>query len=213
MTEPLSIHESLLAVMRDVPSIKKGGWNAFHKFNFRGVEQVMDHIGPAFRKHGVIPMPTVLSLDSRDVTTKKGELMREVTVLVRYVFKGPAGDEYECTVPGEAQDTSASAVSKAMSVAQRIAYTQALAIPTGEADPEAVAAFERAAADPTTVLKTAIWGEAKKRGWVVGDEYQDLADDFAAWSQGGDIHTADVIALAEYRDHLIPPRTMKRGQS
>lgn len=213
MTETLTIREALLAVMRDVTKIGKGGRNSFYNFSFRGVEQVMDHIGPAFRKHGIVPTPHLQSLESRDVTTKKGETMREVTVIVRYEFSGPAGDSMACVVPGEAQDAGASAVSKAMSVAQRIAYTQALAIPTGEADPEAVAAFERAAADPMTVLKHAIWAEGKKREWVLEDDtYEALSDDFVHWSQG-EVHLehADEETLKRYLDHLRPPKRMQRA--
>jgi hypothetical protein len=215
MTETPTVHDALMAVMRDVTKIGKGGRNTFYNFTFRGVEQVMDHIGPAFRKHGIIPTPHLQSLESRDVTTKKGETMREVTVIVRYVFEGPAGDTTECTVPGEAQDAGASAVSKAMSVAQRIAYTQALAIPTGEADPEAVAAFERASKDPVTVLKHAIWVEAKKRGWIAEDTtYEALSDDFVHWSEGEvQLENADEQTLKSYLDYLRPPKRMQRGKS
>lgn len=213
-TEVPTIHEALLAVMRDVTKIGKGGRNTFYNFTFRGVEQVMDHIGPAFRTHGIVPTPHLQSLESRDVTTKKGETMREVTVIVRYEFAGPAGDKMDCTVPGEAQDAGASAVSKAMSVAQRIAYTQALAIPTGEADPEAVAAFERAAADPLTVLKHAIWAEGKSRGWVLGDDtYEALSDDFVHWAEGEvQIERADEGTLKKYLDYLRPAKRMQRTQ-
>jgi hypothetical protein len=213
-TEAVTVHNALIAVMRDVTKIGKGGRNNFYNFSFRGVEQVMDHIGPAFRKHGIVPTPHLQSLESRDVTTKKGETMREVTVIVRYEFEGPSGDKTSCTVPGEAQDAGASAVSKAMSVAQRIAYTQALAIPTGEADPEALAAFERAAADPLTVLKHAIWTEGKKREWILPDDtYVALSDDFAHWSQGEmEIEHADEEALKRYLDYLRPAKRMQRGK-
>lgn len=214
-TEVPTIHEALHAVMRDVTKIGKGGRNTFYNFSFRGVEQVMDHIGPAFRKHSIIPTPHLQSLESRDVQTKKGETMREVTVIVRYEFEGPRGDTMECTVPGEAQDAGASAVSKAMSVAQRIAYTQALAIPTGEADPEAVAAFERAAADPLTVLKQGIWVEAKKRGWILEDDtYQALSDDFVHWTEGEvQLEHADEETLRNYLGYLRPAKKMQRGRS
>lgn len=209
MTEKKSIHECLQAVMAEVTQIKKGSRNSFHNYMFRGVEQVMDHVGPAFRRHGIVPLPELLKLESRDVLTKKGDTNREVTVWVRYKFMGPAGDNYSIVVPGEAQDTGASGVSKAMSVAQRIAYIQALAIPTGEADPEA-AAFERGA-NPADKLKKEIWDEGKKRGWVLEDNtYEKLGDDFAEWSQGGQIEQADEAALKDYRDHLKPPRRMQR---
>jgi hypothetical protein len=204
MSEIPSIHEALLAVMLEVTHIRKGSRHDFHKFMFRGVEQVMDHVGPAFRRHGIIPLPQVLDLQSRDVLTDKGKTMREVTLKVRYTLTGPAGDSYVVETYGEAQDAGGSAVSKAMAVAQRLAYVQALAIPTGESDPEAVNV--QRASDPLLAVKVKIKAAADAKDWTM----EQLAADYSEWSQGGDIAEADRLQLTEYLKVLQPPRKMQR---
>lgn len=209
MTDKPNIHDALHAVMLDVREIAKTERNSFHKFMYRGVEQVMNAVGPAFRKHGIVPLPEVQTLESRDVMTKDGSVNREITVTVRYVLTGPAGDSVAIVVPGEARDAGASAVSKAMAVAQRIGYLQALAIPTVGADPESDH-FERGV-DKTIALKQLIWAEGKARGWVQEDDnYDRLAEEFTTWSQGVLLEQATEQLLQEFADFLKPPRKMQR---
>lgn len=209
MTEQISTRDALAAVMRDVRSIAKTERNSFHNFMYRGVESVMNAVGPALREHGIVPFPEVTRLDTRDVLTKKGDTNREVTVWVQYTFKGPAGDSEVIVIPGEAQDAGASAVSKAMAVAQRIGYLQMLGIPTVAADPES-SDFQRGT-DTTVSLKKAIWEEGKKRGWVLEDDsYEQLAEEFTIWSKGLLLEQADERLLQEFVDFLKPPRKMQR---
>lgn len=209
MTEPISTRDALAAVMRDVRSIAKTERNSFHNFMYRGVESVMNAVGPALREHGIVPFPQVTRLDSRDVLTKKGDTNREVTVWVQYTFKGPAGDSEVIVIPGEAQDAGASAVSKAMAVAQRIGYLQMLGIPTVNVDPESTD-FQRGT-DKTVALKKTIWAEGKQRGWVLEDDsYEQLAEEFTTWSQGLLLEQADERLLQEFADFLKPPRKMQR---
>lgn len=209
MTEQISTRDALAAVMRDVRSIAKTERNSFHNFMYRGVESVMNAVGPALRAHGIVPFPEVTRLDSRDVLTKKGDTNREVTVWVQYTFKGPAGDSEIIVIPGEAQDAGASAVSKAMAVAQRIGYLQMLGIPTVNADPESTDV--QRGTDKTVSLKKAIWAEGKSRGWVSEDDaYDRLAEEFTTWSQGLLLEQADERLLQEFLDFLKPPRKMQR---
>lgn len=203
MTER-TVFQAVADVMADVTHVGKSDRNDFHKFMFRGIDTVIDNVGPALRKHRVMVFPELLQLDSRDTQTDKGKTAREVTVRVKYTFYGPAGDDLSVVVPGEAQDTGDKAVSKAMSVAFRTALLQALAIPTREQEPDAQT-YERAA-DPVLGLKKKIMEAAKGRGWDVDG----LAQDYAEWSQGGDVRTAEEPDLAAYLKYLEPPRTMRR---
>lgn len=209
MTDKLTTREALVEVMRDVKSIAKKERNSFHNFVYRGVESVVNAVGPAMRAHGVLPLPEVISLESRDVLTKKGDTNREITLMVRYTFKGPAGDSESIVVPGEAQDAGASGVSKAMAVAQRIGYLQILAIPTVQQDPESDG-FERGT-DKTLDLKKRIWEIGQERGWVDGEgNYDQLAEEFTTWSQGVLLEQATEKLLQEFADFLKPPRKMQR---
>lgn len=209
MTDHISTRDALDLVMQEVRAIAKTERNSFHNFMYRGVESVMNTVGPALRKHHIVPLPKVTRLDTRDVLTKKGDAHREVTVWVQYTFKGPAGDCEVIEVPGEAQDAGASAVSKAMAVAQRIGYLQMLAIPTVNVDPESTDV--QRGTDKTVPLKKAIWTEGKARGWVLEDDsYEQLAEEFTTWSQGLLLEQADERLLQEFLDFLKPPRKMQR---
>lgn len=146
MTDP-TIHQALAAVMTDVRAVGKDGRNTSQNYNFRGIDGVLNAVGPALRTHRVVILPQLLSLTSEQVPTKNGGMSREVTVLVRYEFAGPAGDTLGVTVPGEAQDWGDKGVSKAMSVALRTALIQTLALPTDDVDPDAQS-YERAPSAP-----------------------------------------------------------------
>jgi hypothetical protein len=203
----VTVVQSLLEVMREVTAIEKGDRNDFHKFLFRGIDRVINQVGPALRTHGVLILPTLHKLESRDVTTEKGKLSREVTVEVAYTFYGPEGDQLVCVVPGEAQDTGDKAVSKAMSVAFRTALIQALTIPTEQQDPDAQTYTRKP--DALTAWKNKLMEEAKRREWDVDQ----LAHEFHEWSMGADIRDANADTLQKFHQHLVPPKTRTVSRS
>jgi hypothetical protein len=139
-----TVIEALLAVMEDVQAVGKGDRNNQQGYNFRGIDAVINAVGPAFRKHGVIAVPAKSEARYRDVQTSTGKPSRECTVTVMYRFYGPAGDFIEVEVPGESMDFGDKGAPKAMSVAYRIALLQALCIPTDEPEPDAQS-YERSA--------------------------------------------------------------------
>lgn len=141
-----NVTQALAAVMAEVRAVGK---NQKHdapnaKFMFRGVDAVVDAVGPALRTHGVIVVPQLLDVARRDVSTSQGKGSRETCVTVKYVFTGPDGSTLEAIVPGEAMDSGDKGTAKAMSVAFRIALLQALCLPTHDTDPDADH-YERAA--------------------------------------------------------------------
>jgi hypothetical protein len=150
VTAKPTVHEALAAVMTDVSAVKKGDRNAQQGFNFRGIDAVINAVGPALRKHGVTVSPRVDLYEYGTVTVgqpPKERQMGHVRVLVTYTFFGPAGDSLPAQAPGEAFDAGDKATPKAMSVAFRTALLQALALPTDEPDPDSHA-YERAPAPP-----------------------------------------------------------------
>lgn len=140
-----AIHEVLAAVMGDVRAVGKTGRNSAQNYNFRGIDEVMNAVGPVLRQHGVVVLPTVLEHTHETVTSANGKPMGHVMVKVAYTFTGPAGDSMTCTVLGEAMDYGDKTTAKAMSVAFRTALLQSLTLPTTETDPDAES-FERAEA-------------------------------------------------------------------
>lgn len=169
MSDKPSIYEALSAVMDDVQAVRKGDRNAQQGYSFRGIDAVVNAVGPALRKHGVIAVPHATEARYRDVQTSTGKPSRECTVVVTYRFYGPAGDFIEATVPGESMDFGDKGAPKAMSVAYRIALLQALCIPTDEPDADSQS-YERApqrddwdAAKPATDEQVNAWNDYSAR--------------------------------------------------
>lgn len=206
-TEPKpDVIETMWAVMRTVTSIGKSDFNDFHKFNFRGIDTVLDKVGPAFREHGIVTLPKLLSLDAVEVRSSKDKPMRLTTVTVEYTFVGPAKDTAVAVVPGEAWDSEDKGSSKAMSVAYRTALLQVLSIPTKERDPHAGPVV-------STRLAT-LRAEAKQLTMVAqGWTFEQLSDEYAAWSAGADIAAAEEADMEKFVATLRPKQTMQRGRS
>jgi len=132
------VHVAWARVMADVQSISKadrrddpGG-----HYNFRGVDRVLNAVGPALRRHGVLLLPTkVVDKEYREARTSKGTVMQECTVTMQWTVIGPMGDRLPpMETPGEATDTQDKSTSKAVSVAHRVVFLAALNIPTQDPD-------------------------------------------------------------------------------
>lgn len=131
------IFTALSAVMGAVQGVAKSSRNQQQGFNFRGIDAVMNAVGPALREHGVIVVPLAEEMQHESYETKGGTAMRNVTIRIRWRFYGPDGSSIEAVSFGEAADSGDKAVSKAHSVAYRTVLLQALCIPTDDPDPDA----------------------------------------------------------------------------
>ena len=124
-------------VMEDVRAVGKTERNTHQNYNFRGIDAVVNAVGPALRAHHVIVTPRVLSYEAENVTVGRNNTqMRSVTVMVEYTFIGPEGDSLVAVSIGESMDSGDKAVAKAMSVALRTCLLQSLMLPTDEPDPD-----------------------------------------------------------------------------
>ena len=132
----MKVHDSLLEVMKEVGAVGKNDRNTSQGFAFRGIDAVINAVSPAFQKHKVIVVPTVIESQSREVESAKGKAVTHVELKVAYTFYGSEGDFISATVCSEAMDYGDKATAKAMSVALRTALLQTLALPTDEPDPD-----------------------------------------------------------------------------
>lgn len=183
--EPPTVQQAWAAVMGDVQAIGKNSRNDDQKYMFRGVDAVMNAVGPVLRTHGVHVLPSkLLSVTYRDVRTSRDKPAREVTVQVQYRITGPRGDEMYAEVPGESMDFGDKGTAKAMSVAYRILFLQGLTIPTHEAEPDA-GTYERANATGPVVGSDLYQARQAAAGaWAVhyGEPTPDsVAAGFARW--------------------------------
>lgn len=138
------IVEALARVADQVREVRKEGRNDQQNFNFRGIDAVMNAVGPAFRSHGVVCVPMVEDLRMEPMPLSGGKQATRVVVTVRYRFHGPAGDYLDAVSVGEAFDMGDKSTAKAMSVAYRTCLLQALTIPTDDPDPDE-SSYEQAA--------------------------------------------------------------------
>lgn len=136
MSEQLTVHQALSKVMGDVQAVRKDSKNQAQKFLFRGIDAVLNAVGPALRKHGVTILPEDVEVHRSNGATASGKQTAEVVVKVTYRVYGPAGDSIHGKVAAEAMDFGDKAIAKAMSVAYRTFLLQSLTIPTDEPDPD-----------------------------------------------------------------------------
>lgn len=136
-----SIYTLMALAMNDVRAVGKDGQyagGASGTFRFRGIDAVMNAVGPAFRRWGIVgPVPSLHKLTQDRVETGKDKRpTNRSTVTVAFTFFGPKGDSITCVAPGEGFDFGDKATAKAMSVACRTALLQTLCLPTDEPDPD-----------------------------------------------------------------------------
>ncbi len=138
--EMVPVHLAWLRVRRDIRGIAKrelynGGGT---RFNFRGVDTVVNTFGPVTLKHGVNILPVEVDAEYRDTTSAKGSKMRECTVRVAWQVIGPKGDTLPMLLAsqGEALDSADKGTAKAQSVALRVLLLTAGLTPTDTPDPD-----------------------------------------------------------------------------
>lgn len=135
---PTTVIEALTHVMDDVRAVAKNDRNDAQRFYFRGIDSVMNAVGPSFRKHGVVAVPEVIERTYIDRPGANGRVSIEVRAVVAYHFHvRDSEDVLTTTVIAEARDYADKATAKVMSVAFRTALLQVLCLPTDDKDPDA----------------------------------------------------------------------------
>lgn len=134
------VHVAWTKLLREVRAIEKGdnfdGGRA-GKFKFRGIDRVVDHFGPAIRRHGINVIPHRVEPTYRDIKTSSGGNMRECDIVVTWHIYGPRGDFIEAQTAGEGLDTGGRSTTKAQTIAERVLFLVAGVMPTRDNDPEA----------------------------------------------------------------------------
>ena len=136
-----TITRAIHDVMLRVGHVGKNGRNIHFGYNFRGIDGVLNAVGPALRECGVVVTPEVLDATTKllEGRSRSGDAVTtaHTTVRVAYTWRHVDGDDtITVTVTGEAMDSGDKSVSKAMAVTARIMLIQTLMIPTDETDPD-----------------------------------------------------------------------------
>lgn len=138
MAEKKNIFETINAVMEEIGAIGKNSRNEQQKFMYRGVDDVMNALNPAFIKHKLFMVPEVVSQTREERKTANGKNLIYSVLSVKYTFYAEDGSSIYTIVPGEGSDSGDKASNKAMSAAFKYACFQVFCIPTDEMpDPDA----------------------------------------------------------------------------
>ena len=134
---PVSV--AWLRVRKDIRAISKGELynQSGTRFNFRGVDTVVNVFGPVTLKHGINILSSQVEATYGEKPTKSGGKMRECSVLVTWTIMGPMGDTLTLQTMGEALDTADKSTTKAQSVALRTLLLSFGLTPTHDKDPDA----------------------------------------------------------------------------
>ena len=185
----ITVYEAWSNVMGAVQGIRKGERNPQQGFNFRGIDAVLNAVGPALREHQVTVVPTANTIDIERYQTARGGQMQGVIVKMTYTVFGPAGDSFAGSAYGQAADAGDKAVSKAESVAYRTFLLQSLTVPTDEPDPDSQA-HERVS--PLRAAKVNLAAAVEAAGIDIGK--------FATWAmsvKGPGLNIAECVDVAK----------------
>jgi hypothetical protein len=107
-------------------------------YNFRGIDDVYNAIGPLLAKHGLNILPRALSRECTERQSAAGKPVFYVSVQMEFDFVALDGSKHTVCMFGEAMDPGDKATNKAMSAAYKYAMFQAFCIPTeGDNDADA----------------------------------------------------------------------------
>lgn len=207
--------EALARCITDVRAVGKDSRNNEQKYNFRGVDAVVNAAHPVLAKHRVVIVPHAARPTYTPVTSKHGTAGRFVDLELTYRVYGPGGpqDFIDATVYGESADYGDKATAKAFSVAYRICLLQLLNLPTDDPDPDAGAAFEHVsqaaarnqAAAPEMPRELADAREAVRGAWAFhygAFNQAEAAEAYAAFSGGKVMAEAGPSDLRKWAAYL-----------
>ena len=219
-TDHPPVQVALARAAAAVGAIPKDDKNEDQGFKYRGIERILAAVGPALHKAGVVILPEVVDVHREEmVRGARQTVWRLVTLTVRYTFVGPAGDQLTATVLGEGLDNGDKAVSKAMTMAYKVALLQALQIADAETDPDATTPPEQSAPAADPRMSPANVEKAREKAKAAGltdDEVAEMVDTATGGRTDdlGEVHKDEVGALREAMARIVARKDeMDYGQS
>ncbi len=194
-----AVFPAFLAVCRDLEAVGKNQrvTEGPARFNFRGVDDVMNALHAPMARHKLICVPQVQGRLTEARQTRNGGGMNVVHLRVRFTFYGEDGSSFHAEAWGEGQDSGDKATGKAHSMAYKSALLQAFHIPT-EDIPDADRDSTEAAPVPPPTREHKHWTPpVTDKAWL------------AEWS--GEVATAETSGrLAELQSDLLVATRGKR---
>lgn len=126
------IYSTITAVMEDIGAIGKDKKNITQGFMYRGIDDVMNALNPAFIKNKLFAVPEIIEQQREERRTAKGGLLIYSICKVKYTFFAEDGSSVTVVTIGEGMDSGDKATNKAMAIAFKYACFQLFCIPTEE---------------------------------------------------------------------------------
>lgn len=137
MADTAKIYSAINSVMGEIGAIGKEK-RSQQGFNYRGVDDVMNVLAPAFIKNKLFVVPEVLEQSREERSSARGGMLIYSICKIKYTFYAEDGSHVEVVTIGEGMDSGDKATNKAMSIAFKYACFQIFCIPTEEmVDPDA----------------------------------------------------------------------------
>lgn len=128
----MNIYQAIADIMKSGYAISKAKYNTQQKFNYRGIDDVMNTFQPLLAERGVFIVPEVLENHREERHSKQGNNLIYSILKVKYTFYAEDGSSISAVVIGEGMDSADKASNKAMAVAMKYAMFQVFCIPTEE---------------------------------------------------------------------------------
>jgi hypothetical protein len=135
MSEAISIGAAVARVMAELPAIGKdqSASQAQGGYAYRGIEQITRHVQGLFAKHGVVVVPAVRSIETRELLVNQ-KPWTDTTLIVDYTLVGPDGSTLHATTVGIGRDNADKGANKAMTQAFKYLLLQLLCISDAKDD-------------------------------------------------------------------------------
>jgi hypothetical protein len=137
--KPTNIHEALSRAKLEIGVIGKDDENEQQHYAFRGIDSIVNKVGPVFAELGIVVAPVHRLISSDDVLSRNNAKGYRVVVETEWTFSiNPKDEESYLTAQtlGESIDYSDKAINQAQTQSFKNALAQVLTIPTGESDPD-----------------------------------------------------------------------------
>lgn len=135
MDEPAGIYPAMVEVARAVGSIAKAKRNQQQNFNFRGIDDVYNHVHDILTKNDIFIQTRVREYEVGLIERAGGKPPEvHAHAIFTFVFTHADGSSVSVEMPGESRDYADKASNKAISFAAKYAFISAFTIPTEDQD-------------------------------------------------------------------------------
>jgi hypothetical protein len=130
-----SLVTKLLAVIQEIGTIPKRGYNSFNSYSYPLAEDIINAVRGPLAKHGILVYASLKDRAYEIIKTAQGKDAWREAITLRFVVTD-GESEITFDVPGEGQDFGDKAIFKAITGAEKYGLRLLLHLPFGD-DPEA----------------------------------------------------------------------------